>query len=72
MGSIPLRIRFDKIHGFIKRYDGIRYLVLLGHSWYGETCDGIKYLMCEKSSITDSINHKFAAIKIDSFNSLLT
>ena len=27
MGAKPLRIRFDKIDGFIKTYDGIRYLV---------------------------------------------
>ena len=25
MGSIPFRIRFNKIDGFIKIYDGIRY-----------------------------------------------
>ena len=28
MGSISLRIRFDKMDEFIKIYDGIRYLVL--------------------------------------------
>ena len=28
MGAEPLRICFDKIDGFIKIYDGIRYLVL--------------------------------------------
>ena len=32
MSSIPLRIRFHKIDGFMKIHDGIRYLVLLGHS----------------------------------------
>ena len=30
----PLRIRFDKIDGFIKIYDGIRYLVLFGYERY--------------------------------------
>ena len=30
MGSKPLRIRFDERDGFIKIYDEIRYLVLLG------------------------------------------
>ena len=29
MGAISLRIRFNKIDGFIKIYDGTRYLVLL-------------------------------------------
>ena len=67
MGSKRLRIWFDKS---IKIYDGIRYLVLLGHSWYDEICDSIKYLIGEKSGITDSINHNFARIRIDSNNSL--
>ena len=70
MGSIPVRIRFDKIDGFIKIYDGIRYLVILGHSCFEEIFDRIKYLISEKSGITDSINHNFARIRIDSCNSL--
>ena len=28
IGSKPLRVRFDKVHGFIRVYDGARYLVL--------------------------------------------
>ena len=31
MGAKPLRIRFDEIDGFIKIYDGIRYLILFVH-----------------------------------------
>ena len=69
-GFKPLRIWFDKIDGFIKIYDGIKYLILLGHSWYDETYDSIKYLISEKSGITDSINHNFSGIRIDSYNSL--
>ena len=30
MGAKPLRIRFDKIDGFIRVYDTTRYLVLFG------------------------------------------
>ena len=30
MGSKPLRVRFDKIDGFIKIYSGIRNSVLFG------------------------------------------
>ena len=41
MGKKPLRIRFDKIDGFIKIYGGSRYLVL---SEYNEIYDKIKYL----------------------------
>ena len=68
MGSIPLHIRLDEINGFIN--DGIKYLVLFGHSWYDEICDRIKYLISGKSGITDSINRNFARIRIDSHNSL--
>ena len=31
-GSIPWRIRFDEIDGFIRICDGIRYLVLFSNS----------------------------------------
>ena len=34
LGSKPLHIKFDKIDGFIKIYDGIRYLVLFVYWWY--------------------------------------
>ena len=30
----PLRIRFDKINGFIRIYDGTRYLALFGSEKY--------------------------------------
>ena len=69
MGSKPLRNWLDKIDGFIKIYGEIRYLVILGHSWFDEICDSIKYLVSEKSSITDSINYNRARIKIDSYYS---
>ena len=39
MGLKPLRIWFDKIDGFIKISGGIRYLVILRHSWFDEICD---------------------------------
>ena len=37
-------IRLNKIDGFYKVYDGIKYLVILGHSWSDEICDSIKYM----------------------------
>ena len=70
MGAKPLRIRFYEIDGFIKIYDGIRYLVLFGPGWYDAIYNKIRYLISEKSGITDSINHNFARIRIDSNNSL--
>ena len=61
-----LRIRFDKIEGLIKTHNGIRCLVLFDYGWFDKTCDRIKYLISEKSGITDN----FGKIRIDSYNSL--
>ena len=74
VSSKPLRIWFYEIDGFLKIFDGIRYLVLLGHSWYDKICDMINFInyhVIEKSGIKDSINRYFARIRIDSNNSLL-
>ena len=66
----PLRIRFNKIDGFIKIHDKTRYLVLFDNSYCDKICDKIKYLISEKSSIIDSINHNFVRIRNDPCNSL--
>ena len=66
MGSKPLRIRFDEKDGFIKIYDGISYLVLFAPGQY----DAIYNRISGKSGITDSVNHNFATIRIDTYNSL--
>ena len=71
MGSKPLRIRFDEIDGFINIYDGIRYLVLFRPDLYDAIYNRIRYRFSEKSGITDSINHNFARIRLDSYNSLV-
>ena len=63
-------IRFDKIDGFIKIHDKIRYLVLFDYSYCDKIWDKMKYLISEKSGITDSINHNFGRIRIDSYNRL--
>ena len=65
-----MRIRFDEIDGFIKIYDGIRYLALFASERYNKICDRIRYLIRKKSGITDIINHNFARIRIDSYNYL--
>ena len=71
MGSIPSRIRFDEIERYIKIYDGIRYLVLFSNCLYDKICDRTKYLISKKRGITDSINHNFVRIRIDSYNNYL-
>ena len=53
---------------FIKIHNKIRHLVLF--DWCYKICERIIYLICEKSGITDIINHNFAKIRIESYNSL--
>ena len=63
--SKPLRVRFNKIDGFIRVYDRSRYFVLFG----SETCDSIydriRYLASVKSGITYIISHNYGKIKVD-------
>ena len=70
IGLKPSRIRFDKIDGFIRIYDGTRYLKLFGSENYHAINNRIRYLISPKSSITYSFSHSFAKIKIDSYDSL--
>ena len=71
VGPKPLGNRFDKLDGFIRVCgDKFRHLVLFDYEMFDKICDKIKYLISEKSGITDSINHNFGNIKIDSYNSL--
>ena len=72
MGAEPLRIWFSKIYGFIKIYDGIRYLVLFDPERLNTIYDTINYLVSEKSGVPYSVNHNFIRIKIDSYNFLPT
>ena len=65
-----MRISFDEIDGFIKIHNGIRYLVLFGCGWFDKICYRIKNLISQKNLTTDSINHDFVRIRIDSYNSL--
>ena len=58
-------IRFDKVEGFIKVYDWIRYLVLY-HAIYSR----IKYLVRQKNGITYVFSLNYAKIKMDSYNYL--
>ena len=70
-GPKPLRIRFDKIDRFIRVCGGeFRHLLLFDYGFFDKICDKIKYLVNEKSDVTDSINHNFRKIRIDSYNSL--
>ena len=48
----PLRIRFDKIDGFIRIHDRIRYLTLFGSEKYDAIYDRIRYLISLRSGIS--------------------
>ena len=66
----PLHTRFNKIDGFIRVYDGTRYLVLFGSEKYDSIYNRIRYLISVKSGITYIISHNYAKIKVDSYDSL--
>ena len=66
-----MRIRFDKIDGFIISLDGkIKHLVLLDYGLIDRIWDKIKYLRNKKTGITNNVNYNFGKIKIDLYNSL--
>ena len=66
----PLCIRFDKIDGINRIFDGTRYLVLFGP----EKCDAIynriRYLISLKSSIAYAFSYYYSKIKVDSYDFL--
>ena len=65
-----MHIRLNKRDGFIKTDNNIRHLVLFNYSYCDKISDKIKYLISEQSGITYSINHKFARIITDAYDSL--
>ena len=64
-------IKFDKIDGCIRIYDGTRYLKLLDSQKYDTIYDSISYLLSLKCDMTYIFSHYFAKIKVDSYDSLL-
>ena len=61
----PLRISFDKIDGFIRIYDGTRYLTLFRSEKYEAIYDRIRYLISP-----NICSHYFTKIEVDSYDSL--
>ena len=51
-------------------YDRVIYLDLFGPESYDAIYNRTRYRISEKSGIADIINHNFARIRIDSYNSL--
>ena len=52
IGAKPLRIRSDKVDGFIRVYDETKYLVLLGHKKYDTIFGNIRYLINQKKMVS--------------------
>ena len=70
IGANPLRIRFDKIDGFIIIYEGTKYLTFFRTGKYGGIYNRGRYLTSLKSSITYVFSNYYSKIKIDSYDSL--
>ena len=70
VGAKPLRIRFDKIDGFIIIYDRKGHLVLFGLKKYDAIYNRIRYLTSQKHGIKYVFSHYYAKIKIGSYVSL--
>ena len=68
--SIEVSIRFVKIDGFIRSYDGTRYLVLFGPKKYDKIYDRIRHALGLRSGITYVFSRDNAKIKNDFYNSL--
>ena len=51
IGAKPLCIRFDKLYGFIRVYDGRRYLVLFGPEKYDAISNRIRYRISQNIGI---------------------
>ena len=64
----PLRIKFNKVDGFIRVYDWNRCLVLFGYEKHSRIYNRIRYLANQKSSITYVISHNYARIKLIHMN----
>ena len=65
-----MHIMFDKVNGFIRVYEGSKYLVLFRPEKYCTIYNRIRYAINQKYDITYVISHNYAKIKIDSYDSL--
>ena len=68
--SKPLRIRFDKLDGFLRVYDRTKYLGLFRSEKKCSIYNRSRYLISVKSGITCIISCNYANIKVDSYDFL--
>ena len=70
LGSKLLRVRFNKIDGFLRIYDGTRYLTLFAAETYDVIYDKIRHIISLKSGITYIFSRYCAKIKVGFYDSL--
>ena len=61
IGAKPLRIKVEKVDGFIRVYDGARYFSLFGTQKYDVIYN--RYFIYQKSGITYVFSHNFVTRK---------
>ena len=67
----PLCILFNKVDGYIGKYDRTKYIPLFNsNEKYNNFFDRIRYLIMLKSNISDVVSHKYTEIKINSIDDL--
>ena len=65
-----MRIRFDKIDGLIRIYNGTWYFTCFGSEKDDAVYDRIRYFISLKSGITYISSHCFGKIKVDCYDFL--
>ena len=70
IGAKLLRIRNDKVDGFIRVYDGTIFSVLFGGEKYDFISNSFTYPIRVKNGIAYVISHNYAIIKVDSYELL--
>ena len=65
IGLNHLRIRFNNMEGFIRVYEGTRYLVIFGSENYDASFNMIRYQV-----FNYDFSHYYVKVKVDSYDSL--
>ena len=63
-------LKFVNVDGFIRLYDGTRYLVLFVNEKYASIFNRVRYLVSIQSGIKKIISHSYTNTKVDSYDSL--
>ena len=62
IGAKPLRIRFHKVDGCIRVYDGNRYLALFSPEKFDAIYIKIRYLISQTSGIAYAFSNNYARV----------